>query len=86
MSRTKADGDHIVVLVADDSELKLFPSKDRLLDEDLVDQAGLKAASAYSAKLVFVIDKAASGASHCICRAKYYGITQLIGDSQRFVY
>ena len=51
-----------------------------------MDQAGLKTARTYSAKLVFIVDKAASGASHCICRAKYYGITQLIGDSQRFVY
>jgi hypothetical protein len=36
----EADGDHLVLGVADDLQLQLFPAQHRFLDEDLVDQAG----------------------------------------------
>ena len=82
----KAYGDHVVVLVADDFQLKLFPAKDRLLDENLVDQTGLKAAGAHCPKFIFIIYKAAAGASHRIRGAKDYRITQLIGNPKRFLH
>ena len=82
----EADGDHIVVLVADNFKLELFPAEDGLLYKDLMDQAGLETARADCAELILIVDKSAAGAAHSVGGAKNNRIAELISDRKRFLY
>ena len=64
----EADGDHLVLGVADDFQFQLFPAQDRLLDQDLSDQAGGQPALGDGAELLHVVDQAAAGAAHRVGR------------------
>ena len=65
----EADGDHLVLGVADDLQLQLLPAEHRFLDQDLADQAGGEAAAGDHAQLLDVVDQAAAGAAHGVGRA-----------------
>ena len=76
----EADGDHLVLGVADDLELQLLPAQHRFLDQDLADQAGGEPAAGDDAQLLDVVDQPAAGAAHGVGRADDHRVAQLRGD------
>ena len=73
----KADGDHLILGVADDLQLQLLPAQNRFLDQDLADEAGSDAPAGHRAQLLHIVDQAASCAAHGISRSYHHGIAQL---------
>ena len=78
----KADSDHVVLRIADNFQLKLFPSKDRLLYQNLTNHAGLQASCTHGLQFFYVIYKTAAFAAHGVSRTKNNRITQFICDCQ----
>ena len=81
----EADGDHVVVLVADHLQLQLLPAEDGLLDEDLVDEGSLQAAGHDHFELFLVVDQSAAGAAHGVGGAEDHREAQLLGDGKAFL-
>ena len=81
----EADGDHVILRVAHDLELKLLPAEDGFLDQNLADEAGLQTARADGAQLVHIIDKAAACAAHRVGGTQHHGISQLFRDGEGVV-
>ena len=82
----KAYGDHVVVLIADNLKLQLLPAGYGFFYENLSDQTGRQTSLANGAEFIFIIYKAAAGTAHGVGGTKNYGITELIGNGQCFVY
>ena len=80
----EADRDHVVVLVADNFELKLFPAEDGLLNEDLMHQGCLETAGHDHFELFFVIDETAAGAAHRVGRAKNDRVAEFVSNLKTF--
>ena len=76
----EADGDHLVLGVADDLHLQLLPVEDRLLDEALVRERGVEAARADRAQLLHVVAEAAARAAHRVGGAHDHGVADLLVD------
>ena len=76
----EADGDLLVLRVADHLELELLPAHHRLLDEELADQARREAAIRHGAQLLDVVDEPAARAAHGVGRADDHRIAELGGD------
>ncbi len=72
----EADGDHLVLGIADDFQLKLLPAQHRFLDQYLVDQAGGKPAVGDDSELFGVTDQAAAGAAHGVGGPDHHGVSQ----------
>ncbi len=60
----EADGDLLVLGVADDFQFELLPAQDRFLDQDLADEARRKPRLAIVAEFLDVVDETAAGAAH----------------------
>ncbi|OQB20091.1 MAG: hypothetical protein BWY13_01232 [Euryarchaeota archaeon ADurb.Bin190] len=73
----KADGDHLILGVADHLQLQFLPAQNRLLDQYLADEAGGNAPAGHSAQLLHIVDQAASRAAHGIGGADHHGIAQI---------
>ena len=71
----KAYCDHVAFTVTYYLKLKLFPSKDRLLNKNLTYKTCLKTSCTYNLKLFLVVYETAAGSTHCVSRTKYYRIT-----------
>ena len=82
----EADGDHVVVGVANDLDLQLFPAQDGLLDQHLTHQRGGQTALTDDLQLFLVIDQTAAGAAHGVCRTQNDRIIQLLGDGQSLIH
>ena len=80
----EADGDHVVVFVTDNLKLQLFPSEDRLLYQNLVDETGLKTSCANCLKLIPVVNETAACATHGIGRTENHRIAELISYLKSF--
>ncbi len=76
----EADGDHLVLGVADDFQLQFFPAEDGFLDQNLSDEACGNAAVGDRAQFFRVVDQPASGAAHGISWTNDHGVAQFIGD------
>ena len=76
----EADGDHLVVGIAHDLQLQLFPAQHRFLHQHLVDQAGGQAAGDDDPQFLQIFDQAAAGAAHRVGRADDDRIAELGGD------
>jgi hypothetical protein len=64
----EADGDHLVLAVADDLQLELFPAEHRLLHEDLPHETRAKTTVCDIAKLLHVVDESTARAPHRVGR------------------
>ena len=73
----EAHGDHLVLRVANNLDLKLLPVEDGLLDEALVSERGVEAAGADRAQLLDVVAEAAARAAHRVCGPDDHGIADL---------
>ncbi len=82
----EADSDNVVLGVAYDLELELFPAGDALLNEYLAYEAGLETTLADDLQFVHIINKAAAGTAHRIGRSENDRIFQFFSDLDRFVY
>ena len=82
----KANGNHIVVCVADNLKLELFPAENRFLYENLTYEAGLQTSCADGFEFFAVVDKSAAGSSHGVGRAKNNRVTQFICNSESIFY
>ncbi len=80
----EADRDHVVVLVTDDFELELFPAGDTFLNEDLVDEGGLKATGTDDFQFFPVVDEAAAFTAHGVSGTQDDGVTQTVCDLEGF--
>ena len=80
----EADGNHVAGAVADNLQLQLFPSEDGLFYENLMHKACLKASCADGLQLILIINKAAAGTTHGIGGSQNDGISQLVGNGERF--
>ena len=76
----EADGDHLAGGVADDLELELLPSEERLLDEDLMDEGGLESACGDGSEFLDVVAEAAAGAAHGVGGSDDDGEADFLGD------
>ena len=81
----EADGDHLVLRVADHLELQLLPSEHRFLDQDLVHDADRQAPRRDGAELLHVVDHAAAGAAHGVGGPDDDRVAQLFRDFLRFL-
>ena len=82
----EADRNDIVVLVADDLKLQLFPAHHGLFDQDLVHQRCLEASRADGLQLFFVINQSAAGAAHGVRGAQDHRISKAVRDLQRVIH
>ena len=80
----KTDGDHVVVLVPDNFQLKFFPAEYRLFHQNLADKTGLEASCTDFFQFFFIMDKAAACSAHCVSRAENNRITKLFSNPQSF--
>ena len=80
----RADGDHVVLGIANDLEFKLFPAKYGFFDQHFVDRGGLQAARDHRAQLIDVVDKAAARTAHGVGGTQYARIAKALGDLDRF--
>jgi len=62
----EAHGDHLVLCVADDLDLKLFPVEDGFLNKALTGKGRVETAHAYRTKLFNVVAETAAAAAHRI--------------------
>ena len=76
-----ADGDAVVVAVAHDLVLDLFPAGDAALDEHLADHGVRQALDDDLDELFLILGDAAAGAAHRVGRADDDRIPDLIGES-----
>ena len=82
----KANGNHVVVCVADNLKLKFFPAENRFFYENLTYQAGLQTSCTDGFQFFAVVDKSAPGSSHGVGRAKNNRITQFVCNSERILH
>ena len=82
----EADGDHVVVGVADNLDLQLFPAQDRLLDQNLAHQRGGQTALADDLQLFLIINQTAAGAAHGVGRTQNDRVIQLLSDGQSLIH
>jgi hypothetical protein len=73
----EADGDHLVLAVADDFELQLLPAENRLLDQDLSHQTRAQPTFDDGAELLHVVDEPAARTSHGVGRSNHAGQTDV---------
>ena len=71
--------DLVVVCVADNLELKLFPAEDTFLDQYLSYERSLKTSCAYDFQLVYIVYHSAACAAHGVGGTENYRIFQLFG-------
>ena len=81
----EADGDHMILGVPDHLQLQLLPAGDRLLDQDLADQAGGNSPADHRPQLFSVIDQTASCSTHGVGRPDDDRVTQLQGHLFRIL-
>ncbi len=81
----EADGDHLVLGVADDFQLQLLPAEHGFLDEDLADHAGGEAAAGDDAQFLDVVDEPAAGAAQGVGRADDHRVAEFGGDLLRLL-
>jgi len=72
----EADGNHLVLRVADDLDFKLFPTEHGFLDQALVGERRLQAALNDGAQLLNIVDEPAAGAAHGVSRTHHHGISE----------
>ncbi len=77
----EADGDHLVLGVADHLQFQLFPSEDRFFDEDLADHARCQPAICDQTQLLDVVDMAAAGAAQRVRGADHDWVAQIRRDA-----
>ena len=76
----EAHGDHVVFGVTNHFQFQFLPAKDGFLHKNLPHQTGLKTSCADSFQFFHIVNQAAAGAAHGICRTKDNRISQFIRD------
>ncbi len=82
----KTDGNHLIFCIAHHFKLKFLPSENRLLNQHLTNKTCCNASTRNGSQLLYIVDQAASGTSHGVCRTDDYRITKLAGDCFSFLY
>ncbi len=76
----KTDCDKVVVGIAHDFELKLFPAQHAFFDQNLTHEAGGDSAFGNQAQFFEVINNTATGSPHGVCRTNHNRIPQISCD------
>ena len=76
----ETNGDFLACCIADNFHFQLFPSDDRLLNEDLVYHGCCNTAGCHFAEFFLIIYNTAAGTAHGIGRTDHAGISQFRGD------
>ena len=82
----EADGDHVVLGIADHFQLQLFPAENGLFHQNLTHQTGLQTAGTDGFQLVHIVHQTAAGAAHGVSRTENDRVAQLISDGQCLVH
>ena len=77
----EADGDHLVLGVADHLQLEFLPAEHRLFHQDLSHQAGGDSAARHHLQLLDVVDQAATRSAHGVGGPDHDRVSQLGGDA-----
>ena len=62
----EADGDHLILRVADDFQFEFFPTLDRFFDQHLSDDTRRKTPRRHFTELVHIVNESSSGTAHRI--------------------
>ena len=76
----EADGDHLVLGVADHFDFEFFPTEDGFFDEALVRHGEFKTVGANGAEFFHVVAEAAACTTHGVCRANNDRVTDFGHD------
>ena len=79
----QADGDHLILRIADNLDLQLFPTRDRLFDQALAGKGRLQPARNDGPQLLDVVDQTATLATHRIGGPDDHRKSQLTRDPLR---
>ena len=80
----KADGNQFIVRVADDFDFQLFPTGDRLFDQDFRNHRRGQPASDDGAEFLRVVRDPAAGSAHRVRRTHDAGVAEFFDDRFRF--